>query len=221
MSMMNGDPNTTRSDLAAASPHLSRRRVFANGAAALSVVGFSTGFPLREEAHAAGKPKSRTEGYPLQKTPEEWKSKLTERQYDILRNGGTERPYTSILEGEDRPGTFYCAGCGTGLFDSKEKFHSGTGWPSFAAASETGVQVEKVGALQASLGGGAELRCATCGGHLGDVFNDGFLFVGTPAAQSGKRFCIDGAALVFRPKDGGDEVIGDRTPTRKQIVISY
>lgn len=138
---------------------------------------------------------------------------LSPTQYDILRNGATERPYSSILEGEERAGTYVCAGCGTKLFDSREKFHSGTGWPSFARALP-GVEVENVNQVQANLAG-AELRCATCGGHLGDVFTDGFLFVGTPAFSSGKRYCIDGAALVFQPSNGDAEVPGDRPPPKE------
>lgn len=196
------------------SGHLpSRRRVLGNGVA-LSLISISTGFP--QKAQAAGK--SRTFGYEIQESPEEWKAILSPRQYEILRNGDTERPYSSILEGEDRTGKFYCAGCGTALFDSKEKFHSGTGWPSFARGLE-GVEVEKAGTLKANLAG-AELRCATCGGHLGDVFADGFLFPGTPAAQSGKRFCIDGAALVFR-SDDGEEVVGDTAPERGSRPVFY
>jgi peptide-methionine (R)-S-oxide reductase len=150
--------------------------------------------------------RSRTEGYAVQKTEEEWKSLLTPRQYEILRNGGTERPYSSVLEGEKREGTFHCVACGTPLFESNVKFQSGTGWPSFASALP-GVEIEKVNSIQLSLSG-AELKCQTCGGHLGDVFNDGFLFVGTPAAKTGKRFCIDGAALVFKPANGGVDLVG-------------
>jgi peptide-methionine (R)-S-oxide reductase len=147
--------------------------------------------------------KSRTDGYTVQKTSQEWKSQLSSLQYEVLRNGGTERPYSSILESEKRPGIFECAGCGTPLFASGNKFNSGTGWPSFARGLP-GVEVEDVNVLQASLAG-AELRCATCGGHLGDVFSDGYLFVGTEAAKTGKRFCIDGAALVFRPENSSDD----------------
>jgi peptide-methionine (R)-S-oxide reductase len=151
----------------------------------------------------AASSKSRTDGYTVQKTPQEWKSQLSSLQYEILRNGGTEKPYSSILESEKRPGIFECAGCATPLFDSHDKFNSGTGWPSFARALP-GVEVEPVNMVMANLAG-AELRCATCGGHLGDVFTDGFLFVGTEAAKTGKRFCIDGAALVFRPENSNDE----------------
>jgi peptide-methionine (R)-S-oxide reductase len=157
---------------------------------------------------------SRSKGYTVQKTDTEWRSILSSTQYDILRNGATERPNSSILEGEERAGIYVCAGCGTRLFASNEKFHSGTGWPSFAR-SLPGVQVENVGQIQANLAG-AELRCGTCGGHLGDVFADGFLFVGTPAFTSGKRYCIDGAALVFQPSNGDPEVPGDQSPPKAE-----
>ena len=181
------------------------------GASALVTSGLviTTGFP--RSANAANT-KSRTKGYEVQKTEAEWKSTLTSRQYEILRDGRTERPYTSILEGEDRPGIFYCAGCKTPLFESKQKFHSGTGWPSFAAALE-GVEAEQINPLQTNFVG-AELRCATCGGHLGDVFADGWIFQGTPAAESGKRFCVDGSALVFVPSDGSTPVMGDLYPDK-------
>ena len=180
--------------------------------AASAAVGTLSSSPDAAEANAS---KSRTDGYDVQKSPSEWKSILTQTQYDVLRNGATERPYSSILEGEERAGTYKCAGCGTNLFESKQKFHSGTGWPSFARALD-GVEIEDVNAVQANLGG-AELRCRTCGGHLGDVFNDGFLFVGSPAFQSGKRFCIDGSALVFQPSNGEAEVIGDKSPPPKAM----
>lgn len=151
--------------------------------------------------------KSRSEGYTIQKTNEEWKQQLSSMQYYVLREGGTERPGYSVLESEKREGTFECAGCGTPLFESKYKFTSGTGWPSFARALP-GVEIEKVNTVQATLTG-AELRCATCGGHLGDVFQDGYLFLGTEAQKSGERYCIDGAALVFMPVTEEEPVRGD------------
>jgi peptide-methionine (R)-S-oxide reductase len=192
------------------SSDVSRRAVLSRGASATAAgVAFTTGIP--QKVHAANS-KSRTHGYEVQKSQDEWKVLLTARQFEILREGGTERPYTSILEGEDRPGTFHCAACGTALFDSKSKFHSGTGWPSFATALK-GVEVERLNPVQANFSG-AELRCGTCGGHLGDVFTDGWIFQGTPAADSGKRFCIDGSALVFKPQDGTATVIGDQYPDK-------
>jgi peptide-methionine (R)-S-oxide reductase len=158
--------------------------------------------------------KSRSKGYAVQKTDAEWRATLTPTQYDILRLGGTERPYSSILEGEKRAGTFVCAGCGTPLFASDQKFKSGTGWPSFARGLD-GVEVEDVSQVTANLVG-AELRCGTCGGHLGDVFADGFLFPGTPAFTSGKRYCIDGAALVFDPANSDSFVRGDLSPPKQE-----
>jgi peptide-methionine (R)-S-oxide reductase len=137
------------------------RRRFVNGISISAIGSFSSGFPRPAQAFGA---KSRTDGYAVQKSNDEWTSTLTPRQFDILRNGGTERTYSSILEGEERIGDYSCAGCGTKLFVASEKFHSGTGWPSFASGVE-GVEVEKVNPLQAGLAG-AEVRCATCGGKL-------------------------------------------------------
>ena len=163
---------------------------------------------------ASATSKSRTEGYPIQRSEREWAYILSGQQYNILRNGGTERPNSSILESEERPGLYSCAGCNTPLFDSAQKFHSGTGWPSFADTIKGNVEIEDVNMIQLNLGG-AELRCATCGGHLGDVFNDGFLFVNTPAFNTGKRFCIDGAALIFKPNESDEIVYGDTPPYKK------
>ena len=120
--------------------------------------------------------------------------------------GCTEAPNSSPLVREKRAGRFVSAGCGNALFEAAQKFESGTGWPSFASATR-GVEVEAVNPINAALLG-AELRCGNCGGHLGDVFNDGLLFPGTPAALTGKRFCIDGGALVFEPADGSPPVVG-------------
>lgn len=158
--------------------------------------------------------KSRNDGYSVQRTEREWQYVLSGPQYNILRQGGTEMPFSSVLESEKREGTFVCAGCGTPLFASAAKFNSGTGWPSFASALP-GVEVEKVGAMRFALGG-AELRCGTCGGHLGDVFNDGKVYLNTPAFDTGLRHCIDGAALVFKPADGSEDVLGDTPPPKRQ-----
>jgi len=159
----------------------------------------------------ASSKKNRTDGYPVQKSEREWSYVLSGQQYNILRTGGTELPYSSILEEEERSGIYQCAACDNRLFDSREKFHSGTGWPSFADSIQESVEVENVNLIQKNLVG-AELRCFKCGGHLGDVFKDGFLFVNTPAFKTGKRYCIDGAALVFKPNDGSESVYGDTPP---------
>jgi len=161
--------------------------------------------------------KSRTDGYGVQHTDREWSYILDGAQYNILRQGGTERQKSSILNtfSSDNVGTYICAACNTPLFMSDAKFSSGTGWPSFASATSD-VEVEQMDPIRATLGG-RELRCQTCGGHLGDVFNDGWIYVGTEAAKTGQRYCIDGAALIFKPKDGGEDVIGSTPPPNKSI----
>lgn len=174
-------------------------------------LGISTVAVLTRPVWASSR--SREDGYAVRKSEEQWKTELSDIQYFVLRQGGTERPGFSVLESEKRSGEFRCAGCGTPLFESNDKFNSGTGWPSFARGL-AGVEVEDVDMLTAALSG-AELRCKTCGGHLGDVFKDGFLFQGTQAAITGKRYCIDGAALVFYPSDGSSVVRGDQTTPKK------
>ena len=169
--------------------------------------------------------KSRTDGYTVQYTEREWAYLLSGAQYNILRQGGTERQRSSILypfTNIDHIGTYRCAGCNTPLFSSVAKFDAGTGWPSFSEALD-GVEVEQMNILQATLSG-REARCGICGGHLGDMFNDGWIYTGSSAAITGKRYCIDGAALVFQSQDyvqgGSVELIyGDSPPPNK--VIDY
>ncbi|RMB56928.1 peptide-methionine (R)-S-oxide reductase [Dokdonia sinensis] len=129
--------------------------------------------------------------YPVQKTEAEWKAELTAEQFYILREAGTERPFSSELNNIKEPGTFKCAGCGTPLFKTEHKFNSGTGWPSFDRPIEGNVAYgtdNKLGYTR------NEEHCATCGGHLGHVFDDG------PRATTGKRHCINGDALIFVPE---------------------
>ncbi|KAJ1448873.1 Mss4-like protein [Pelagophyceae sp. CCMP2097] len=156
---------------------------------------------------------SRDEGYAVRKTSAEWSSSLSPKQFFVLRKGGTESPNSSILAKEKRQGTFKCAGCGAPLFESAAKFESGTGWPSFAS-STADVAVES--SLFEALAG-AEVRCGRCGGHLGDRFLDGLLFPGTAAFTTGKRYCIDGAALVFQPAAGGPGTSGDEQAPPQQL----
>ena len=122
----------------------------------------------------------------VSKTDEEWRRELSPEQYEILRNKGTERPWTHEYNNEKRSGTYRCAGCGAELFPSDTKFESGTGWPSFyAPAGEETVDTES----DASHGmARTEVLCASCGGHLGHVFEDG-------PNPTGLRYCINGCAL--------------------------
>ncbi len=117
----------------------------------------------------------------------EWRKRLSPASYRVLRQEGTETPYTSPLDKEKRRGTFVCAGCNQRLFSSVTKFDSGTGWPSFYQPLAGGIGTStdyKIGLPR------TEVHCARCGGHLGHVFNDG-------PKPTGKRYCMNGVAMKF------------------------
>ena len=128
----------------------------------------------------------------ITRSDEEWRSLLTEAQYQVLRKEGTERPWTSLLNEEKRAGTFTCVGCDQALFTSEMKFDSGTGWPSFFTAIEGAVETERDFKLLLPR---TEYHCSRCGGHHGHVFEDG-------PKPTGLRYCNNGVALKFVPRQG-------------------
>ena len=134
----------------------------------------------------------RDEIYPVQKSEEEWASELSPEQYRVLRQHATERPGTSPLNDEKRPGTFACAGCGQTLFAADTKYESCSGWPSFFASLEGAVVTTDDNSHAMTR---TEVRCSRCGGHLGHVFPDG-------PRPTGLRFCMNGIALSFAPNEG-------------------
>lgn len=151
--------------------------------------------PLIGKASAMGlfggdKNSGKKNDFPVRLTEEEWRKRLTKQQYDVLRDHGTERAFSSPLNDEKRNGTFRCAGCDWLVFSSEHKFDSGTGWPSFwQPASDKAVGTSKDYKLILPR---TEVHCARCGGHLGHVFDDG-------PAPTGLRYCMNGVAMVFKP----------------------
>jgi len=128
--------------------------------------------------------------YEVKKSEEDWQAQLTPEQYRVLREHGTERPGASPLNAEKREGRFLCAACQNELFDSATKYESGSGWPSFYAPREGAVGTTEDRTLGMRR---VEVHCARCGGHLGHVFPDG-------PQPTGLRFCMNGAALTFKPE---------------------
>lgn len=160
---------------------MTRRRLLTGSALSLAAALAGGRFGLR---HVMAE-----QSFEVTHTDDEWRKLLTPDQYAVLRQEGTEAPFTSPLLHEARKGTFACAGCANDLFSSDAKFDSGTGWPSFWAPLDKAVnEVTDTSFLMVR----TAVSCRRCGGHLGHVFDDG-------PKPTGLRYCIDGVALNFKP----------------------
>ena len=159
-----------------------RRTVITGAAAAALLAGGGAYLALNRRAPAA-------EGdYPVSLSPAEWRERLTEQEYYILREAGTEPPYSSPLDDFWEAGTYLCAGCENPVYPSDTKYDSGTGWSSFwAPLSEEAIGTSVDYKLVYPR---TEVHCARCGGHLGHIFDDG-------PSPTGRRHCLNGAALDF------------------------
>lgn len=138
-----------------------------------------------------------TEGMePVRKSEEEWKKELGSDAYRVLREGGTEAPFTGAYVDNHADGMYHCRACGAALFSSQTKFDSGSGWPSFtdpAVAENVGLRSDDSHEMHRT-----EVFCRTCDGHLGHVFDDG------PKDAGGKRYCINSVCLAFEPEEKND-----------------
>ncbi|MDE2560764.1 MAG: peptide-methionine (R)-S-oxide reductase MsrB [Sphingomonadales bacterium] len=157
--------------------HASRRTV-------LALLGAGSAMALVTACGAKAEAKG---NFPIRHTDAEWRRLLTPAQYHILREEGTERPFTSPLLNEHRKGTFTCAADGNPLYLSSRKYDSGTGWPSFWAPIRGAVGFSSDHALVYER---TEVHCMKCGGHLGHVFDDG-------PPPTGQRYCMNGDAMKF------------------------
>jgi peptide-methionine (R)-S-oxide reductase len=134
-------------------------------------------------------PMARAETFELTLTEAEWRDRLSDLAYRVLREEATERPGTSRLNSEKRRGTYHCAGCDLPAFSSETKYDSGTGWPSFWEPLPDAIRTREDGGF---FGARTEVHCRRCGGHFGHVFDDG-------PQPTGLRYCMNGVALAFRP----------------------
>jgi len=129
--------------------------------------------------------------YKMSKTEDDWKAQLTPEQYQVLREKGTERPYSGKFDKHTESGSYTCAGCGEVLFTSQDKYDAGCGWPSFSDSEKEKVSTEQ----DMSLGMvRKEILCSNCGGHLGHVFDDG-------PTETRQRYCVNSLSLDFKPEE--------------------
>ena len=155
----------------------------------LLMLGGTIGLAVATRPYWRSGPAQATEVFEVSHTDAEWQRLLTPDQFAVLRNSGTERPFSSPLLHEERVGVFACAGCGQDQFSSKTKFDSQTGWPSFWAPLDNGVATTR----DTSFGLVRDaVHCTRCGGHIGHVFADG-------PKPTGMRYCMNGVAMTFKP----------------------
>lgn len=169
---------------------MKKRFFLSAGVAVVSTVWLSRYLPGRSrEEMVSAEAKTTSHQFEITKTEQEWRKILTPEQFRVLRQHGTERPRSSLLDKEYDNGTFICAGCELPLFTSNTKFNSGTGWPSFYAPIEDAIEttIDKSFFMTR-----IEVHCRRCGGHLGHVFDDG-------PKPTGQRYCINGVAMKFIP----------------------
>lgn len=143
---------------------------------------------LMTAAALAFAPKAWAETFEISMSEADWRARLTDQQYRILREEDTEPAGSSPLDAEKRAGVYHCAGCDLPVFSSETKYDSGTGWPSFWQPLANAIGTKEDPGL---FGSRTEVHCRRCGGHLGHVFDDG-------PEPTGKRYCMNGAAMVFR-----------------------
>jgi peptide-methionine (R)-S-oxide reductase len=167
---------------------MGRRGILRAGAS----FGAAVGAALLGRGAVAGGARAATGTFEVTRAEEEWRRLLTPAQYEVLREHGTERPFTSPLDKEKRAGLFRCAGCARDLFSSAAKFDSGTGWPSFHSPLPGAVGTTEDRSFFMTR---TEVHCARCGGHLGHVFDDG-------PPPTGLRYCMNGIAMTFAPGEG-------------------